>query len=90
MGSEMCIRDSCIGIRPEHVDVSATEGSIQGTINVSEHLGSDTFFHVNCEALNTTLTVRVDGEVGFNRGDKVFLTPKSDLIHRFDEQGLRL
>ena len=80
----------CIGIRPEHIDVSATEGSIQGTINVSEHLGSDTFFHVNCEALNTTLTVRVDGEVGFNRGDTVFLTPKSDLIHRFDEQGLRL
>lgn len=80
----------CIGIRPEHIDVSATEGSIQGTINVSEHLGSDTFFHVNCEALNTTLTVRVDGEVGFNRGDTVFLTPKADLIHRFDEQGLRL
>lgn len=79
-----------IGMRPEHIDVSATEGSIQGTINVSEHLGSDTFFHVNCEALNTTLTVRVDGEVGFDRGDTVFLTPKADLIHRFDEQGLRL
>lgn len=79
-----------IGIRPEHITVSADEGPWQGTVGVSEHLGSDTFFHIHNTGLADTITVRADGEVGFKHGDTVHLTPRADVIHRFDAEGLRI
>ncbi|PSK82173.1 sorbitol ABC transporter ATP-binding protein /mannitol ABC transporter ATP-binding protein [Limimaricola soesokkakensis] len=79
-----------IGVRPEHIDVSASEGTWKGRIGVAEHLGSDTFFHVHDTGLAETLTIRASGEVALRHGDTVFLTPQADKIHRFDAQGLRI
>ncbi len=79
-----------IGIRPEHIAVSETEGEWSGIVSVSEHLGSDTFFHVHETGLAETITVRADGEVGFRHGDRIHLTPRADVIHRFDAKGLRI
>ena len=79
-----------IGIRPEHIAVSETEGEWSGVVSVSEHLGSDTFFHIHETGLAETITVRADGEVGFRHGDRVHLTPRADVIHRFDAKGLRI
>ncbi|GAA6160184.1 ABC transporter ATP-binding protein [Ruegeria sp. HU-ET01832] len=79
-----------IGIRPEHITVSETEGDWSGVVSVSEHLGSDTFFHVHETGLADTITVRADGEVGFRHGDRIHLTPRADVIHRFDAKGLRI
>ncbi len=79
-----------LGVRPEHISVSDSEGSWSGTVGVSEHLGSDTFLHIHDTGLAETLTVRVDGEVGFRHGDRVFLTPREDVIHKFGPDGLRL
>ncbi|WP_282154164.1 ABC transporter ATP-binding protein [Ruegeria atlantica] len=78
-----------IGIRPEHIAVSESEGDWSGVVSVSEHLGSDTFFHVHETGLAETITVRADGEVSFRHGDRIHLTPRSDVIHRFDAKGLR-
>ncbi|QDG76209.1 ABC transporter ATP-binding protein [Labrenzia sp. PHM005] len=79
-----------IGVRPEHITVSESEGLWSGVVSVSEHLGSDTFFHVNGTGLADTITVRADGEVGFRHGDRIHMTPRADVIHKFDEKGLRL
>ncbi|EEE38102.1 ABC sorbitol/mannitol transporter, ATPase subunit [Rhodobacteraceae bacterium KLH11] len=79
-----------IGIRPEHIAVSETDGDWSGVVSVSEHLGSDTFFHVHETGLADTITVRADGEVSFRHGDRIHLTPRKDVIHRFDAQGLRI
>ena len=79
-----------IGIRPEHIDVSTTEGTWSGVVKVSEHLGSDTFFHVYDTGLTEMMTVRARGEVGLRHGDRVFLTPREDSLHRFDANGLRI
>lgn len=79
-----------IGIRPEHIAVSETEGEWSGVVSVSEHLGSDTFFHIHETGLAETITVRADGEVGFRHGDRIHLTPRADVIHRFDADGLRI
>ncbi|WP_071796895.1 ABC transporter ATP-binding protein [Natronohydrobacter thiooxidans] len=79
-----------IGIRPEHIHISAEGGAWSGTVGVSEHLGSDTFFHVQDTGLGDTVTVRADGEVSFRHGDRIFLTPRDEMIHRFDAQGLRI
>lgn len=80
----------CIGVRPEHIEISATEGMWQGTVGVSEHLGSDTFFHVHNSNLTESITVRADGEVSFGYGDTIYMTPRADVIHKFDEKGLRI
>ncbi|ETW12451.1 ABC transporter [Roseivivax marinus] len=79
-----------IGVRPEHIAVSQTEGEWSGVVGVSEHLGSDTFFHIHDTGLAETITVRADGEVGFRHGDRIRLSPRTDAIHRFDKQGLRI
>jgi multiple sugar transport system ATP-binding protein len=79
-----------IGVRPEHLAVSRSEGEWRGRVGVSEHLGSDTFLHIHDTGLAETMTVRADGEVDLHHGDAVFLTPQADKIHRFDGQGLRL
>ncbi len=90
-GAEAAKHDAhTIGIRPEHITVSATEGVWSGRVGVAEHLGSDTFFHVHDTGLAETITVRADGEVGFNHGDRIHLTPRSDVIHKFDAAGLRI
>ncbi|MEL6203787.1 MAG: ABC transporter ATP-binding protein [Pseudomonadota bacterium] len=79
-----------IGIRPEHIEVSDTSGDWTGTVSVSEHLGSDTFFHVHGTGLAESMTVRASGEVGFKHGDTIHMTPRADMMHRFDGQGLRV
>ncbi|CUI33433.1 ABC transporter ATP-binding protein [Cognatishimia activa] len=79
-----------IGIRPEHTDVSMTEGAWKGRVGVAEHLGSDTFIHVHDTGLADMLTVRVTGDISVKHGDTIYLTPQADQIHKFDTQGLRL
>lgn len=79
-----------IGIRPEHIGISATKGAWKGRIGVSEHLGSDTFFHVEETGLAKTITVRAGGEIDLHHGDTVWLTPDVSKLHRFDDGGLRL
>ena len=79
-----------IGIRPEHITVSESAGDWSGVISVSEHLGSDTFFHVHDTGLAETITVRADGEVAFKHGDTIHLSPRVEMIHKFDVEGLRI
>ena len=75
-----------IGVRPEHVAVSKSAGRWRGTVGVVEHLGSDTFLHVNTEEAGH-LTVRADGDIDATYGVTVFVTPEADRIHRFDAAG---
>lgn len=79
-----------IGIRPEHIAISGEKGDWTGKVGVSEHLGSDTFFHVHCDSFAVPLTVRAGGELDLKYGSKVFLTPDPSHLHRFDDKGLRM
>jgi multiple sugar transport system ATP-binding protein len=75
-----------IGIRPEHLNVSKTGEGWPGTISVAEHLGSDTFIYVDAGEIGM-LTVRCVGEQGLSTGDRVFLAPQPNRLHRFDKEG---
>ncbi|AZQ69173.1 ABC transporter ATP-binding protein [Silicimonas algicola] len=79
-----------VGIRPEHITPSPTEGLWKGRVGVSEHLGSDTFFHVHLEGRDEPITVRAGGEVDMHHGDTIWLTPDESRMHRFDKAGLRI
>ena len=90
-GAEAAKHDAhTIGIRPEHISVSATEGSWQGTVGVAEHLGSDTFIHIHAIEGCDPVTVRAPGDVVVSYGDTVYLTPDAAQIHKFDAKGLRI
>ncbi len=77
-----------IGVRPEHLDV-VSEGVWEGTVGLSEHLGSDTFLKVETAAVGT-INVRAGGEVMLRHGDKVRLAPQAGKVHRFDANGKTL
>ena len=77
-----------IGIRPEHFVVSTENGMLKGTVGVSEHLGSDTFFHVHVD--NDIITARVNGEVDVHHGDTVFLDANPERIYKFDSDGMAI
>ncbi|MFK8033847.1 MAG: ABC transporter ATP-binding protein [Hyphomicrobiales bacterium] len=79
-----------IGIRPEHLDVSTTDGAWKGRVGVAERLGSDTFIHVHDTGLGDMMTVRSTGDVSVTHGDTIYLSPQADVIHRFDAQGMRI
>ena len=75
-----------MGVRPEHLAISTTDGKWKGTAGVAEHLGSDTFVHVHTENAGT-VTVRASGDFSVSHGETVYLTPDASRIHRFDAQG---
>jgi multiple sugar transport system ATP-binding protein len=78
-----------IGIRPEHIGVAAGKGMWNGTILLAEHLGSDSFLHIDTSEAGR-LVVRAPGEFAGKPGDAISLTPEKGRLHRFDSSGLAM
>ncbi|MBP1848763.1 ABC transporter ATP-binding protein [Rhizobium halophytocola] len=76
-----------VGIRPEHVTLSTTEGAWKGKVVVAEHLGSDTFLHIDIDGIGQ-ITARASGEIPVRHGDTVYVTPDEERLHRFDDKGM--
>jgi multiple sugar transport system ATP-binding protein len=80
------VENNSIGVRPEHIEVSDKKGEWSGKVTLTEHLGSDTFLHVD-GGQRGMLVVRASGESKFNPGDSIWMTPEKDRVHRFDANG---
>ncbi|WP_116807911.1 ABC transporter ATP-binding protein [Steroidobacter cummioxidans] len=78
-----------IGIRPEHLSLSTSDGRWQGKVSLAEHLGADTFVHVEVAGLGT-IAARAAGDLAVRHGDTLWLTPDESCLHRFDELGRAL
>ncbi|WP_460233384.1 ABC transporter ATP-binding protein [Agrobacterium radiobacter] len=78
-----------IGVRPEHLQLSKESGAWKGVVSVAEHLGSDTFLHVNVDNIGM-MTIRAAGDFPVEHGDRVYLAPEQSRVHRFDESGRTL
>ncbi|MDD9858709.1 MAG: sn-glycerol-3-phosphate ABC transporter ATP-binding protein UgpC [Gammaproteobacteria bacterium] len=74
-----------IGMRPEHITLSHERGAWEGRVTIAEHLGSDTFLYASVGGV--TVTVRAPGEFAAAPGDRVWLTPIAEHIHRFNANG---
>jgi multiple sugar transport system ATP-binding protein len=84
-GGEAARRNAAtIGIRPEHIDI-VSGGTWQGRILLTEHLGADTFLHVELTG-GDKIVVRAPGDFAGRPGDGVSLAPQDQRIHRFDER----
>jgi len=76
------------GIRPEHITlVPAGSGQIEGTVDVLEYLGADTFVIMSCGDAGQ-ITVRVNGSSSHQPGDKAGLSFEDADVHAFDQDGL--
>ncbi|WP_026792935.1 ABC transporter ATP-binding protein [Pleomorphomonas oryzae] len=75
-----------IGVRPEHLVVSRDGDGWRGRVISAEHLGSDTFIHVEM-ADASRITARTVGDMPVAAGDDVVLTPEDGHLHRFGVDG---
>ena len=75
-----------IGVRPEHIEIVASKGEWQGKILLTEHLGSDSFLHIDAGVAGR-LIVRASGDFKGKPDDKISLNPDPKRIHKFDAQG---
>ncbi|MDR3438768.1 ATP-binding cassette domain-containing protein [Telmatospirillum sp.] len=74
------------GIRPEHIDVVATDGAPwTGVVQFSERLGSDTFLHVDVDGIGRVVA-RSTGDTNLTGGERIGLSPKQGHEHGFDSE----
>ena len=64
-----------IGVRPEHIKASRDGEGWEGMVTVAEHLGSDTFLHVEVPQVGTLTAARI-GELGLV-GRAIVVAPAS-------------
>ena len=77
-----------LGVRPEHIELVETgSGQIQGTVDVLEYLGADTYVIMSCGKAGQ-ITVRVNGNTWYRPGEKARLAFATDQMHGFDIEGL--
>ncbi len=78
-----------VGIRPEHLAISASEGPIEGSVSHLEKLGGETLTYVRTPD-HGLLTVRQFGEHDHPVDSTVRLTPDQSRAFHFDADGQRL
>jgi multiple sugar transport system ATP-binding protein len=88
-GAALELAAETVGIRPEHLALSATAGAIRGTVSHVEKLGGETLVYVKTDP-HGLLTVRLFGEQDQAVDAQVFLTPDSGRAFHFDAAGQRL
>ena len=84
-------QDVILGIRPEHIRFApaGTPGTVTGTVEVSEMMGSEYYLHVTSNGKDVVLRVPT-GDLpaelrgGITYGTAMNFTFRSDSIHLFD------
>jgi len=78
------------GIRPEHISLGDPgSGQIDGTVDIVEYLGADTYVIADCGAAGK-LTVRTHDDAGLAPGRTCGLAFEPGRTHLFDDAGLAL
>ena len=78
-----------LGIRPEHITVDRKSGEWKGRVVHVEHLGAETMVYVESEKVGL-VTARLTGELPFDVGEGLYMTPSRERIYRFDADGLAI
>ncbi len=76
-----------VGIRPEHIEIADPgAGQSDGTIEVVEYLGADSFLIVDC-GNDERVTVRLNGDTDLRSGARIGMVFPPDKTHFFDADG---
>ncbi|MBQ6451400.1 MAG: sn-glycerol-3-phosphate ABC transporter ATP-binding protein UgpC [Solobacterium sp.] len=86
-------QDITVGVRPEHISLNGKESAmIEGTIDVSEMMGSSVHLHINTLGRDIIIivpTLELKGR-SLSIGSTIRFTFGEDVIHMFDTDGLNL
>ena len=80
------LKAATVGIRPEHVTIGNGPDALKGTVRIAEHLGSDTFLHIDVADAGQ-MTVRTAGQYDAAPQSPISLSLDPLKLHRFDESG---
>lgn len=83
IGHPVAVSDVNVGIRPEHLH--QTDGGIQGTIQVIEHLGAETYVFVDVGS-GRDVCWRTPGRPGVSIGDRISLGFDTKDLHIFNSE----
>jgi len=72
------------GIRPEHINLSSSEGKIKATLRRLEYLGADTLLYFETEDYQK-IVVRKEGIKSFEKGEVLFLDYDDTQLHMFKD-----
>ncbi len=72
-----------VGIRPEHISLSPTQGDWPATVRHAEHLGGETLIHLESRMAGK-LTVKVNGDLPAAAGATIYATPQQGFAHVFN------
>ena len=79
-----------LGARPEHIDVvDEARADLVITVDLVEQLGGETYLYGSAPGL-PQLTVRQDGQAGYERNQRLGLHLKRETLHLFDADGLAI
>ncbi len=82
-----------VGVRPEHILLHEKEGAmIEGTVDVSEMMGSSVHLHINAcgkDGIIIVPTLELKNK-SYGIGSKVRFTFGDNVIHMFDTEGVNL
>ncbi len=88
-GSAIAPGEVLLGIRPEHVTFAPVAAAITGSVQLAEHLGSETILHVGIAGGEVVLA-RADGLSMARHGDTVALGIVPEACHLFSLDGQAL
>lgn len=78
-----------VGVRPEHISLSGpNDKMVQGTIDVSELMGSAVHLHINAmgkDGIIIVPTMDLKGNTTFNMGSTINFTFGGDVVHVFNK-----
>lgn len=84
-------KEIVVGLRPEHIALSAEPTELTGKVSIVEELGADSFVHVRLPECDTPVNVRTEGLHAPAMGSEVFLRLEPKQMFAFDpESGERL
>ncbi|MDU8544342.1 sn-glycerol-3-phosphate ABC transporter ATP-binding protein UgpC [Pseudomonas syringae group sp. J248-6] len=78
-----------LGVRPEHISLSAANSGTGVTVSGVEYLGSEVYVHLATDE-NEPLICRCEAKAGWQVGDRVALHFDTENLHVFDADGLAL
>jgi multiple sugar transport system ATP-binding protein len=76
-----------VGVRPEDILVATSGEGLQVDVDVIEELGADGYLygHTEVNGARVDIVARVDGRSHPMAGDRVYITPKPQHVHVFDQ-----
>ncbi len=75
-----------IGIRPEAITIQTNKTDVTGTVQVTEHLGADTYAHIAIDGVGK-INVRLAGDTPVATGDTVHIAIDTNKVYTFDKNG---